>query len=156
MVVVGFMGRRTDQVVDVVDEAAVKIRSVLPHGEAGILLISRTKDGVVLEQHLVLGVGHVEVGPQAQAVCPLFVESHLEFITCRAHLSFIDRRRCGAKVSRNGASAAKDQDIVSAVMEEVYGTCNQSAKETIVDAKVRFAHGFPFYILIAQGTLAIP
>ena len=156
MIVIGVVRRRTYQIINIIDKAPIYIRAILIHGKSCLLLISWSKDGIILQNYLILGMGHIEITPESQAISKHLIKFQFQLITTGTNLTFINSRRCRSEIRRNRTVGAENQDVITTITEEIQRTSNQASQETIIDTEVGFLNCFPSHILISKSVLSIP
>ena len=111
---------------------------------------------IILDFHLVHGVGHTEVGPKAHLVGKNLVKPHLKLITAGSYLTQVGCRSSLTEVRRNRTGSSVDKDIGTSIVEEIYGTGEQATQETIVYTHIHLFHLLPVYVLVTYGRFTIP
>ena len=154
MVVARVVLRRTVQVVVCLHHTLVNEGVSLTDGISSLLTIGRIQAWVVALHHLIDGVRHVHVGPDAHLVGEYLVHANLQLVTVSLHLTQVHPCGALAEVSRNELRATY-QNVRTAVAEDIERTGNQAAQDSVVKTEVELLHLLPVYVLVTYGSLAV-
>ena len=92
VVLIHIMGRRTIQVINVIQVTIAQPSLGLIDGITSLLQVGWSHTWVILDEHLVLGMGHIEVTPKTKTIGKGLVELYFPLITSGANLTQIGCR----------------------------------------------------------------
>ena len=150
------MGRRTIQVINVIQVTIAQPSLGLIDGITSLLQVGWSHTWVILDEHLVLGMGHIEVTPKTKTISKGLVELYFPLITCGTNFTQVGCWRRTTEIRRNGTLITTYQDVVTNITEDIEGTCNQTTQETVVSTNVQLLNCLPLHVFIADGSLTIP